>query len=362
MILYIVSILISVFYLFLILFAIRGIVKNEKLSIDKSLNKNFFLSVIIPFKNEKNNLKFICQDIGNQHIKKNNYEIIFVDDYSEDNSVEIIKKSLKDIPYRILKNNGSGKKAAITTGVSNAKGEIIITTDADCRLPEKWLSTIVDFFRHTDFDMCIMPVVFKETHKIFSFTNFQALEFLSLAASTAGYTGIKSPIMCNGANLAYKKSAFLKYQDALFSKVESGDDTFLMFKIKKEDQHKIAYLQSKKVIVKTKASENFKEFVNQRIRWTSKTKYYDDAFTKVVGIGVLLINLLIITLLFLGEFKLLLISFLAKSSADFAILWKFSKFTNQQRLMWLFLPLSIIYPFYILATIFCSFFCKYKWK
>lgn len=355
------TILICVLYIIVIGIAFAGLLKRNKF--EKSSTEIQKISVIIPFKNEEKNLHYIADDLTKQVLSLQFFEVIFVDDNSTDKSLKILEKFTgRNSNFRIEKNSGFGKKSAIITGIQKSTGDVIVTTDADCRLNRNWLLTIYNFFCHNDAEMLIMPVVYQETKKLFTFENFQALEFLSLSATTAGFAKLKLPIMCNGANLAYTKQAFFRFKDALNMKLESGDDTFLMFKIKKYDKNKIAYLQDENLIVRTKASKTLHQFFNQRIRWSSKTKYYDDLFVKIVGIAVLSVNFWILFLLFGLNFRLFIVLFISKSLLNFILLFKFSKFTKQGKLLWFFLPMEFIYPFYIVMTTVCSFFCKYKWK
>lgn len=92
------------------------------------------LSVIIPVYNEEKNLYPLYEKLKNVLVKlKKEYEIIFVDDGSKDKSLVVLKE-IKDKDSRIkiirFKKN-YGQSFALDVGFKNAKGEIVITLDAD---------------------------------------------------------------------------------------------------------------------------------------------------------------------------------------------------------------------------------------
>ncbi len=353
-----ISLIISLIYFVLIFYAFFYFIKktDEKNGVPEKK-----ISVIIAFKNEATNLPIICKNLNNQSLEKDLFEVIFVDDFSDDNSTEIIEKFIDLKNYRIYKNEGKGKKHAIRTGMRNAKNEIIVTTDADCKLSIKWLEKIsVNFSTDKVLQMAIMPVVYESSRGVFE--KMQALEFASLGAVTAGFALAERPIMCNGANLAYRKDIFFSEKNILREEIASGDDTFLMFSVKKNYPQGVKYLKDRDLIVETKAVESLKEFVNQRLRWVSKSKYYNDFFTIFVGLVILLLNFFILFYLFTGNWLFFSVLLIIKSIADLPLLVSFTKFVRQRELLKLFPIVQILYPFYSFFIPLCSLFCKYKWK
>ena len=103
------------------------------------------LSVIIPARNEANNIENLLLDLQKQQYS--DFEVIVVDDHSEDNTLEVVERFIQSNPWcRLLSNLHSGKKAALTLGIESAKGSIIVTTDADCRISSGWLSALKRYF------------------------------------------------------------------------------------------------------------------------------------------------------------------------------------------------------------------------
>src|SRR5688572_1112138 len=97
------------------------------------------ISIIVPVRNEATTVKRVIHHILDQRYR--NFELILVNDHSEDQTVSEIQQ-VKSKNLLLLLNEGQGKKWAITTGIKAAKGSIIVTTDADCTMPSGWLRII----------------------------------------------------------------------------------------------------------------------------------------------------------------------------------------------------------------------------
>ena len=358
---------ISILYFSLIFSFILGWFRLDN-NINKSSNE-VEISVVIAVRNEENSICKILSDIARQKYSKEKHEVIIVDDNSVDDTYKIVEDFCKiKSNFKILQiKNKFGKKEALQKGIRKAKGKLIVTTDADCRVGELWLKSISDFYLSTNAKMIIAPVVYQTDKKLVSFANFQALEFMSLIASTAGATGINSPIMCNGANLIFEKKIFFELENPLKTELATGDDVFLMLNIKKKYQRQIKFLKNRNALVYTESSKNFKSFVNQRIRWASKSFYYSDFFVNFVGIIVFLANFTLFITLFgaifqLLSWKLFFVLFLFKFLADFPLLFIVTKYFSKLSLLFLMIPLQFFYFFYVVMISFFTLFVKYKWK
>ncbi len=323
---------------------------------DKKPNtNNLKLSVLIPFRNEEKNLPFLFKNLEKQSLGQSFFEIIFIDDFSEDKSAEILKNLIKDKKHFKLISNASnkqGKKHALKAGIQAAESDFIVTTDADCIHPKTWLQTIQDFFYEKKPKLIIAPVIMNGNG---FFGNLQALEFLSLISSAAGAAAVKHPIMCNGANLAFQKSIFNEFDDAMNLTEVSGDDVFLLHSFKKKYPDEIKYLKSNDAVVRTNSEPTFKSFLKQRVRWASKSKSYKDIDTIFVSIIVFLTNLLLpisAVLSFFGRHYFLIFSFLflSKVFTDFILLSVSAYYFKQIKQLIFFPVLSLVYPFYIIFT------------
>ena len=198
------------------------------------------ITVIIPARNEEEHIAKCLQNVLVQNYPHNLIEIIIVDDNSTDNTAMLVEKIIAentDRTIRLVKLKDVSatalfKKRAITEAVSVARGKLIITTDADCRMGSKWLATITEYYELHQTKMLLSPVTFAEEKSLFE--KLQTLEFIGYIGVSAAAVAMKNPLMCNGANLAYEREVFnavggYKHNDNL----ASGDDVFLMLKIKK---------------------------------------------------------------------------------------------------------------------------------
>ena len=370
-------IFITIAYLIVIALLSYGFDKVEDFKLQDLQPKTKF-SVVIPFRNEAKNLPKLLASISNLNYPKAMFEIILIDDDSEDDSVSIIEKFVNTSRknhdtlidnIKIIKNtrtSNSPKKDAITSAIKVSKFNWIVTTDADCILPKYWLDTFDECIQTRQAHCIVAPVTY---HGKTSFLNrFQTLDFLSLQGATIGGFGIKKPFMCNGANFAYCKSDFYTVNGFEGNTtISSGDDVFLLEKLRHLDAKKIHYLKSKHAIVTTNPTETTKQLIQQRLRWASKTSNYKYWFAKLVGLIVLLGNLIFIGLipavLFTNlSLKIGIALFVIKFSIDFLLLFKTSRFFKQENLLLSYLLSSFIYPFFNVYIAFLSFFSSYEWK
>lgn len=338
----------------------------------KSDNKpETYFAMVVPFRNEKENLPHLLESFKNLNYPKSLFEIIFVDDFSEDDSVKLIynwRMENGKFHTTLLENlriSNSPKKDAITRAIPIIKNEWIITTDADCVVPENWLMTLDNYIQSHDVSMIVGSVTY-DCKKSF-LHHFQQLDLLSLQGTTIGSFGLGLGFMCNGANFCYTKSLFQELNGFIGNnKVASGDDVFLVQKAMQLHSDKVHYLRSKSNVVHTKPLNNWKSLFYQRVRWASKTSSYQSVFGKDLALIVFAGNLAIIVgfILLLAQkiesdyFALL---FLVKFVFDFIFLKKTNSFFSKKRMPFLILS-SFLYPFFCVSVALFSFFGKYEWK
>ena len=360
-------------YVLLILYFLFGWIKLEEYTAGKK-NCTTKVSVIIPVRNEEKNIKNLLDDLREQLYNRELFEIIVVDDFSTDNTAEVVKNAninnLKIISLAAIFQNKqalkANKKAGIQLAVEQASGELIITTDADCHVGSNWLQTIVHYYeQHKPVMIAGMVSYYPDTSFL---GKFQTLDFLSLVGIAAACIQNGFYNLCNGANLAYTKEAFLAvdgFKD--IDHISSGDDMMLMHKMAKKFNGKIAYLKNKEAIVYTNTEKDFITFWHQRVRWTSKSTHYEDKRITAILAFVYLSNLLIVTNLVIGFFyppllKLAMFQFLAKLCIDTLFAYSVTKFFRRENLLWLFLPMQILHIIYIILVAPAGVFGKYYWK
>jgi cellulose synthase/poly-beta-1,6-N-acetylglucosamine synthase-like glycosyltransferase len=241
---------------------------------DDATNRAVKVSLIIPVRNERANMEALFECIFSQTYSRKWFEVIVVDDHSEDGTWEQMQAFTSVICLQ-LPQEINGKKAAIAAGIARATGELIVTTDADCRFSAEWITSIVKFYAATNAKFIVAPVRMVGRKNFLGI--FQSLDFLTLQAITGACVFRKFHTLCNGANIAYVKSAFVEVNG--FSGIDaipSGDDMLLMYKIYRQYPADVHYLKSRNAIVETPAEPTLKQFFNQRIRWASKAVHFDD--------------------------------------------------------------------------------------
>jgi len=328
------------------------------------------VSVIIAARNEEKNIGRLLTSLKEQDFPSSLLEIIVVDDHSTDRTVEIVKQfpgvtliSLRDDDIN------SYKKKAIETGVAAATGELIITTDADCTAESNWIKMIVSLYQQSGAVFIAAPVAFapyqQGSRLLYS---FQVLDFLVLQGITGASIYRRKLSMCNGANLAYSKQAFVSVDGFKgIDHIASGDDMLLMHKINKAFPGKIQYLKSPQAIVYTNAETTWSSFFNQRIRWASKADKYEDKNIFYILLLVYLFNLSFLLLLIAGFWNyyywfLLIGLWITKTLVEFSFVSSVAAFFKSQSLMKYFFFLQPIHISYTIIAGWLGKFGKYEWK
>ncbi len=325
------------------------------------------ISVIIPARNEEENIGGLLKALQQQTYPKNLFEIIVVDDHSADKTAAIVSQ-FTGVQLITLNDDAinSYKKKAIEKGIAAASGELIVTTDADCIPPTGWLQTIASFKKKINAGFIVAPVVFDCNSSPGQV--FQAMDFMVLQGITAASVYKKMHSMCNGANLAYERQLFYDVDGfAGIDHIASGDDMLLMHKIAKKYPDRIHYMKSAVAIVSTQPMPTWKQFFNQRIRWASKATHYEDKRIFWVLLLVYLFNLSFLVLAIAGFWNnyfwlIFLIGWVLKTLVELPFFYSLSKFFNKQwavRYFFFFQPLHI---FYTIISGLLGQFGKYEWK
>ena len=331
------------------------------------------ISVIIPARNEEQNINACLNSLASQSYPKDLFEILVVDDFSTDKTAELVSNyaaqnvkliQLKDFITDVDLN--SYKKKAIEIAIGQSTGELIVTTDADCTMSPTWLQTIAAFYEENKPAFIVMPVSYDCNNSFFE--KFQTIDFMTLQGITGAAVSKKMLSMCNGANLAYTRKAFNEAGGFKgIDDIASGDDMLLMHKIYKQDPTSVMYLKSKDIIVHTQPMHTLKDFFNQRIRWASKADKYDDKRIFAVLLLVYLFNLGIIILGIVALFNSamawwLLAVFAGKTIVELFFLYPVARFFSKRKMLWVF---PLMQPFHIVYTIIAGWlgkFGSYKWK
>lgn len=331
-------------------------------------------SIIIPARNEEDNIeRCILSILGNDY-PKYFYEIIVADDFSTDATADVVMKlqqqhsniKLVQLADYVTSKLNSYKKKAIELCIQQAASDWIITTDADCEVPTQWLTYYNAYIQHTNTVFVAAPVMFTNNGTFIS--NFQSLDFIGLQGITAASVSAGFHSMCNGANLAYSKEAFNAVNGFKgVDNIASGDDMLLMHKIHKQYKDRVGYLFAPQAIVLTAPMPDWKSFINQRIRWASKATSYEDKRIFWVLLLVYLFNVYLFILPFVAVFFppfffFWLLLLVAKTLTEIDFMKPVAIFFNNKKILRWF---GIMQPFHILYTVASGWlgkFGKYQWK
>lgn len=361
-----VFILIFLSYLIAVFGLITGWIKAIAQPIE-GVVKEKFISVIIPFRNEEKTIGHLIHDLQQQEYPRDKFEVILVNDHSEDGSVNVINEGLRGpISAKLMNNAANGKKSALTKGIRHAIGTIIVTTDADCRVKPGWIRSINNSFSDESIKMTFGAVKIQADHSLFS--RMQALEFSSLIGSGASTAAFGFPTLCNGANLAFTKDAFTQTGGYDGNEhVASGDDEFLMRKIEANYSNGIRFNNNLENLVTTYPQKTLNSFLSQRIRWAGKWKHHDGTNSKLLAVYVFLFHLSVMILPFfvlMGDISVyvMLGLLVAKASVEFFFIRQVSSWLNVPWHGLSFILLQLVYPAYAVGVAVTALFKKPSWK
>ncbi|MFK8007501.1 MAG: glycosyltransferase [Saprospiraceae bacterium] len=334
------------------------------------------ITILIPARNESANIQACVQSILDQKYPSHLFEIIVIDDHSEDDTATLVQQfQTPNIQVLFLKDFitersklQSFKKKAIEIGVENSTGDLIISTDADCIVPPSWLNYLVSFYEEGQYKFIAAPVNFHEENSLFE--KFQSLDFIGMMGVTGAGIHGKFMNMCNGANLAYEKKAFYDVDGFNgIDKFASGDDMLLLQKMAQHFPTQIGFLKNKNATVLTNAKSDLKSFAQQRIRWASKSSNYQEFQILLILALVFFFCVSIVFNFFLLPFFfnkigwILLTPLLIKTIIDFFYLNQLAVFFQRKDLMKIFFPAQIFHIIYIFVIgLLGNVVKEYNWK
>jgi len=361
------TVIISIGYLFLIANIYSNWVKTKEWKTLSSYKPSTEISVIVAARNESAHIKRCIESILDNTYDTSLFEIIVIDDHSTDNTSNILKNITSD-NLTILQANGKGKKEAISQGIKASSGQLILCTDADCTVGKKWLQTYSSYYEHHKARLITGPIRYNCRNSSIHF--FQYLDGINNMAVTASGIYSEKYQMANGANMAFEKSLFEEINGfENNAHLASGDDMFLAQEAAKRDISNIGFLKSKDAIVNTEPENNWSDLLKQRKRWATKTTEYSSKRIALIQGYVFAFTLLILlnlTLLLCGKhtFAYSLITALSiKWIVDFIYLYRLSHFFGNKKPLKAFFSCSLLFLVYIVIAGYWALFpSKYEWK
>jgi cellulose synthase/poly-beta-1,6-N-acetylglucosamine synthase-like glycosyltransferase len=357
-------------YLVILIYLMKGWARLKHTAPPHSEAYRTKVTVLIAARDEEMNIRATIDDLLAQDYPRHLTEIIIVDDHSTDATAAIIG-SYANRGVKLLQLNedqplNSYKKKAIAEAIKLSSGDLMVATDADCRMGPQWLSSIAGYFEAGDRLMISSPVSYFDEHSLFE--RLQTLEFAYLIGIGAAFIGNGRASTCNGANFAYRKDTF--YEVGGFTGIDelaSGDDELLLQKVAARFPGRIGFLKKREAIVYTHAKPNLKSFLNQRRRWASKSTKYKDKKIIALAVSIWLFNVLllvnaVLSFVDIRFFELFALQMLLKYAFEVAFLIPILSFLKRLSLIFYMLLLSPIHILYFVYVGIKGNTGKYSWK
>jgi glycosyltransferase involved in cell wall biosynthesis len=330
------------------------------------------VSVIVPVRNEAKNILALLQDLNTQTLDYEAFEVLVVNDNSIDETPQIVAQFMAQAQYSLkllhlpAQPSNSPKKQAISLAIAQSLGELIVSTDGDCRVQKAWLATIYHFYRAKQAKLISSAVTFSQEQTIFE--KMQTVEFASLVASGASTLSLGFATMSNGANLAYSKAVFAEVKGFEgLEQVASGDDEFLLHKIAQIYPKEVYFLKNPETTVFTSAKASLGEFYQQRKRWGSKWKHYQNKKIKILAMFIFLVNLGVLInwgacLSGFLDFRVASLILLIKWLPEGLYLASFLSYLGKKRFVFWIPIVQLLYSFYVVLFGLVAQGKSYEWK
>lgn len=338
-------------------------------------DKKPFVSIIVPARNEVDNLDPCLDSLVRQDYPPDLMEIVVVDDESDDGTDEICKRYATDIDYVIALRSGpweeglplSPKKRAIQRGIEVSSGEIILTCDADCIAPVGWISSMV---RHFEDDVVMVAGytgIDKPADGQRFFIKLQSLEMLSMLTCAAGSLSVGWHLASSGSNQAFRKKAFIEAGGyGKIGNLVSGDDDLLLQKLSKTSGSRIVFNREPESFMATEPVPDLKAYYLQRKRWGAKYTYYRKSYQLFLTqyyLLVLAVFLLPFSLILEpGLYPLLLVAIVLKTVPEYTLLFAGTALFKRKDLRKYLPAWSLFQVPYIAIMGPTSLFTKITWK
>lgn len=332
------------------------------------------VSIIISARNEEENISHLLKSLSELTYPKDNFEIIIVNDRSNDDTPNMLKLAEHEIPNLSaihIKETPLGwapKKWALQQAIDKSTNEIILQTDADCTFNPDWVQVMVSSFVNPTMGFISGPAPIRYQHPFYD--QFAIMDSMSIDAVSSATIKHGIPLSCTGRNIAFRKIAFFDINgyDGIQDQI-SGDDDLLMQKMSLSKKWEMDFICNNRAIVNSPGPNTMEELVYQRLRFASKgLNYYKletNQSTRIILPFLYITN--IFTVISISAYLstlngLWFIPFIIKSAGDCLLTLTFF---NQIKIKWslmAFIILDIIHPFYVVIFGAIAPFHKIKWK
>ncbi len=328
------------------------------------------VSILVAARNEEAHLPHLCQGLENLSYPEKSLEIIFVDDFSEDGTLEVVLNYQKKSRFTVQalkseKVSPTPKKNALQLAVRHARGEVFLFTDADCRVGENWVSHMVSLFQNPKVGLTFGPIRYSDASFL---EKMLSQEQAALLSSSLASICLHIPTMCNGANMAIRRTTFDAVNGfASTASSASGDDELLLHKVFKHNSQAIRFVKSTEAIVATEAAADWKSLYQQRRRWAGKWEKYLLRRTKTFAFFIFLLHVSWLMLTLLGVLHLfpwhqVAALWAAKAMSEGILIAGVMRFLGKKINLWAFLALQVVYSPYVVFFALISRKQSFTWK
>ncbi|MDT0558312.1 glycosyltransferase [Ichthyenterobacterium sp. W332] len=304
--------------------------------------KNIPVSIIICCKNEADNLKQNLPYIIEQDYR--DFEIILIDDYSKDDTLEIMKsfkdkhQNIKVVEVKPIDAFWGNKKYALTLGIKAATHNFLLFTDADCTPNSKqWISKMTRYFSNEK-SMVLGYGAYKK-RKYSLLNKLIRYETLLAAIQYFSFAKIGMPYMGVGRNLAYRKELFFNASGFMnHMNIRSGDDDLFVNQVATKTNVALSYETDSFTLTEGKTS--LISWFNQKRRHVSTAKHYKTLHKFSLSLFYITQLLLWVSLIILlsAQFQLIIVLCLfgLRILSQSIVIHKGSKRFNERDLLLLF--------------------------
>lgn len=229
------------------------------------------VSVVVPVRDGEETIVPLLQDLYAQDHPQAGLEVIVVDDHSTDRTAARVRDMMPRWPglQLVSLSTTSGKKAAITEGVAHASGDLVVLTDADARCGPQRIRRLAQRWTAQRPAILLAPVRTVADAGLLGL--LQEEEQWALQAATAGSALNGSPVLANGANLAFGREDFLRVGGYRGDARPSGDDVYLLARMRAAGLT-AAYVLHPEVTVTVEGEPTWGRWWAQRSRWAGKMR------------------------------------------------------------------------------------------
>lgn len=326
------------------------------------------VSVVVAAKDEEENIGDCLNSLTELDYPREKLEVIVVDDCSRDRTGELIAEFVKDKDnFRFFTvteepTTLSGKANAIQRGIENSSGDIILLTDADCRVPPSWVKAITSYFEDKVGLVAGLTLVDHKEDGPLLFDKVQSLDWIYLLTIGVGAVGIGRPLSCIGNNLSFRRSAYQQvggYQGVGFSLTED----FALFKaIAERTPWRVSFTIDPRACVQSKPLKSLRQFYRQRKRWLIGGKTVSPFGKLLMAISFLAHILIPTSFILLKNPLMVLVSCGSVMLFDFLILLRATLTLRKIDLLKYFPFFELFYFFYTTMIAFSILSGRVHWK